>query len=85
MHLDAGYDSTTTHDLLDELGRRAVISTKEFPLRAGRRWVVERTRSWHNRGFRNLTIATDRRSRVIEAYIALANAAIVLRRLPAEA
>lgn len=38
VHLDAGYDSTKTRELLDELGRRAVISQKGFPLQAG---VVE--------------------------------------------
>ena len=85
VHLDAGYDSAKTRDLLAELGCRAVISIKGFPLQAGRRWVVERTNSWHNRGFRKLAICTERRARVIEAYTALANAVIVLRRLLAEA
>lgn len=33
VHLDAGYDSTKTRDLLDELGCTGVISTKGFPLR----------------------------------------------------
>lgn len=81
VHLDAGYDSATTRELLDELGCHSVISQKGHPLQAGRRWVVERTHSWHNRGFKKLAICTERRTRVIEAYIALANAVIVLRRL----
>ena len=85
VHLDAGYDSATPRDLLDELGCGSVISIKGFPLRAGKRWVVERTNSWHNRGFRKLAICTEGRARVIEAYIALANAVIVLRRLLTEA
>ena len=85
VHLDAGFDSTKTRDLLDELGCEAVISTKGFPLQAGRRWVIERTNSWHNRGFKKLAICTERRARVIEAFIALANAVIVLRRLLREA
>ena len=77
VHLDAGYDSRKTRDLLDELGCRGVISIKGFPLQAGARWVVERTNSWHNRGFKKLAICTERRSRVIDAFIALANAAII--------
>lgn len=81
VHLDAGYDSTKTRDLLDELGCDAVISQKGFPLQAGARWVVERTNSWHNRGFRKLAICTERRTRVIDAFIALANAVIIVRRL----
>lgn len=81
VHLDAGYDSSKTRDLLDELGCQGVISQKGFPLQAGRRWVVERTNSWHNRGFKKLAICTERRVRVIEAFIALANAIIIVRRL----
>ncbi len=81
MHLDAGYDSTTTRDLLDELGCRAVISKKGFPLQAGARRVVERPNAWHSRGFAKLLVCTERRTRVIDAFIALANAVIVIRRL----
>jgi transposase len=44
VHLDAGYDSTKTRDLLEELGCHGVISVKGFPLQAGARWVVERTK-----------------------------------------
>jgi transposase len=51
VHLDAGYDSSKTRSLLTELGCEWVISQKGFPLQAGARWVVERTNSWHNRGF----------------------------------
>lgn len=85
VHLDAGYDSTKTRDLLQELGCQGVISVKGFPLQAGARWVVERTNSWHNRGFKKLAICTERCSRVIEAFIALANAVIITRRLIAQA
>lgn len=81
VHLDAGYDSGKTRDLLDELGCHGVISQKGFPLQAGKRWVVERTNSWHNRGFKKLAICTERRARVIDAFVALANAVIVIRRL----
>ena len=85
VHLDAGYDSAVTRELLDEFGCQGVISKKGFPLQAGARWVVERTNSWHNRGFKKLAICTERRARVIEAFIALANAAIIVRRLLREA
>jgi transposase len=81
VHLDAGYDSAKTRDLLVELGCDAVISQKGFPLQAGARWVVERTNSWHNRGFKKLAICTERRVRVTDAFIALANAVIIVRRL----
>ena len=46
--------------------------------------MVERTNSWHNRGFKKLLICTERRTIVIEAFIALANA-IITRRLIGEA
>lgn len=81
VHLDAGYDSAKTRELLDELGCHGVISRKGTPLQAGARWVVERTNSWHNRGFKKLLICTERRTRVIEAFIALAGAIIIVRRL----
>lgn len=81
VHLDAGYDSAKTRDLLDELGCTGVISKKGFPLQAGARWVVERTHSWHTRGFKKLQICTERRTSVIDAFIALANAIIITRRL----
>ena len=81
VHLDAGYDSAKTRDLLTERGCRGVISKKGFPLQAGARWVVERTNSWHTRGFRKLQICTERSGCVIDAFIALANAVIIIRRL----
>lgn len=81
VHLDAGYDSGKTRDLLDTLGCDYVISKKGEPLQAGARWVVERTNSWHTRGFRKLQICTEVRTRVIDAFIALAAAIITTRRL----
>lgn len=85
VHLDAGYDSHKTRDLLAELGCAGVISTKGTPLQADQRWVVERTNSWHNRGFKKLSLCTERTGRVIEALIALANAVIITRRLLTQA
>jgi len=34
---------------------------------AGARLVVERTNSWHNRGFRKLHICTEKRACVVDA------------------
>lgn len=85
VHLDAGYDSRKTRDLLESLGCDWVISKKGTPLQTGARWVVERTNSWHTRGFRKLQICTEVRAHVIDAFIALANAIIITRRLIREA
>lgn len=85
VHLDAGYDSTKTRGLLTELGCDWEISTKGEPLQTGSRWVVERTNAWHTRGFKKLLICTERRARVNDAFIALANAVIIIRRLIREA
>ena len=81
VNLDAGYDSQKTRELLDELGCQAQISAKGTPLQTGARWPVERTNSWHNRGFKKLATCTEVRTRVINAFIALANAIIITRRL----
>lgn len=81
VHLDAGYDSKATRALLAKLGCQSVISIKGEPLQAGGRWVVERTNSWHNRGFKKLHLCTEVRTRVIDAFIALAGAIITTRRL----
>lgn len=85
VHLDAGYDSRKTRDLLTVLGCDWEISEKGTPLQTGARWVVERTNSWHTRGFRKLQICTERRAVVIDAFIALAAAIITTRRLIREA
>lgn len=85
VHLDAGYDSRKTRDLLRVLGCDWEISKKGTPLQTGARWVVERTNSWHTRGFRKLQICTERHSIVIDAFIALAAAIIITRRLIREA
>lgn len=85
VHIDAGYDSGKTRELLKVLGCDHVISAKGEPLQAGARWVVERTNSWHNRGFKKLLVCTERHARVIEAFIALANAVIIVRGLVRQA
>jgi IS5 family transposase len=50
VHLDRGYDSRATRERLEERGLLAEISRKgkPAPLAATKRWVVDRTNSWHN-------------------------------------
>jgi transposase len=81
VQLDADHDSSKTRELLATLGCDWQISTKGTPLQCDARWVVERTNSWHNPGFKKLAICTEVRTRVIDAYIALANAIIIIRQL----
>jgi hypothetical protein len=49
-HLDRGYDSTVTRELLTRLGFSGQIARKGVPapVQAGTRWVVERTHAWMN-------------------------------------
>ena len=50
IHLDRAYDSATTRQKLAACGLTPEISDKgkPAPLRATKRWVVERTNSWQN-------------------------------------
>jgi hypothetical protein len=50
VYLDRGYDSGITRERLQERGLLAEISQKgkPAPLKAGMRWVVERTNSWQS-------------------------------------
>ena len=82
LHLDRGYDSTKTRDLLDILGYDADIATKgtPAPIQAGKRWPVERTHSWMN-GYGKLRRFTDKRKIIVEFYLYLAAALTVIRRL----
>lgn len=81
VHLDAGYDSAKTRGLLNELGCAAKVARKgkPAPTQVGKRWEVEPTNSWHNRGFKKLAICTEKRTRVIDAFIALSNAIMAVR------
>ena len=49
MHLDRGYDSNATRERQEERGLISEISQKgkPSPLGATKRWVVQRTSSWH--------------------------------------
>ena len=67
VHLDRGYDSNATREQLEEPGLISEISQmgKPSPLGATKRWVVERTSSWHN-AHKKLAWCTERRERVVD-------------------
>jgi hypothetical protein len=76
-HLDDGYDSTVTGDLLGELGLQAQIAHKgtPAPVQATRRWPIERTHSWMN-DHGKIRRCTDRSAVVVEFYLYLTAALI---------
>ncbi len=82
VHLDRGYDSDTTRDLLGQRGMTGQIAEKgkPAPIQASRRWPVERTNAWGNQ-FKKLVWNTERHDPVIDAFLAFAHAIITLRRL----
>jgi hypothetical protein len=82
VYLDRGYDGRPSRALLDELGFRGAIARKGVPapLQAGTRWMVERTHSWMN-GYGKLRRCTEKRSAVVDFYLFLAAAIVVIRRL----
>jgi len=81
-HLNAGYDSTITRQLLDELGFTGQIAHKGAPgpIQAGRRWPVEGTHSWMN-GYGKLRRMTDCDATIVTFYLYLAAAFITVRAL----
>ena len=82
VHLDRGYDSNATRERLEERELIAEISQKgkPSPLGATKRWVVERTGSWHN-AHKKLLWCTERRGRVIDFWVAFSEVVIIVRRL----
>jgi transposase len=82
VHLDRGYDSSVTRERLQERGLNAQIANKgkPAPLRAGQRWVVERTNSWHN-AHKKLVWCTEREGQVIDFWVAFSDVVIIVRRL----
>jgi hypothetical protein len=82
LHLDRGYDSAKTRDLLEILGYHGDIAVKgtPAPIQAGKRWPVERTHSWMN-GYGKLRRFTDKRKIIVEFYLYLAATLTVTRRL----
>jgi Transposase DDE domain len=81
-HLDAGYDSSPTRQTLEVQGFAAQIAHKgtPAPIQAGRRWPVERTRSWMN-GYGKLRRITDRDAAIVRFYLYLAAAFVTVRAL----
>jgi transposase len=86
VHLDRGYDSKATRERLEERGLKAEISQKDkpAPLAATKRWIVERTNSWHNT-HKKLVWCTERQGRVIDFWVAFSDVIIIVRRLIREA
>jgi hypothetical protein len=81
-HLDRGYDSKRTRELLNEIGFDAQIARKGVPapIQIGKRWEVERTNSWMN-GFGKIRRCTGRNAQVIDFYLYLAAAIVTVRQL----
>jgi hypothetical protein len=82
IHLDRGYDGRPTRALLEALGFDGAIARKGIPapIQAGSRWVVERTHQWMN-GYGKLRRCTEKRQAVVDFYLYLAAALVVLRQL----
>jgi hypothetical protein len=81
-HLDRGYDSTVTRQVLDEMGFAGQIARKGIPapIQAGTRWVVERTHAWMN-GYGKLRRCTERDAKIVDFYLYLAAALVTIRQL----
>jgi transposase len=82
VHLDRGYDGTPTRALLAALGFDGAIARKGVPapIQAGARWVVERAHQWMN-GYGKLRRCTEKRQPIVDFYLFLAAALVVLRQL----
>jgi hypothetical protein len=82
MHLDRGYDSGKTRQLLDILGYEPHIAERGMPapIQAGKRWPVERTHSWMN-GYGKLRRCTEKSKLIVDFYLFLAATLTVIRRL----
>jgi transposase len=82
VHLDAGYDYQTCRQVLADRGMAGQIATRGLPapIQAGRRWPVERTHAWANQ-YGKLRWCTERRRIVVQFWLLLALALIVVGRL----
>ena len=82
VHLDRGYDGRPTRMLLEALGFDGAIARKGVPapVQAGSRWVVERAHGRMN-GYGKLRRCTEMLRPVVDFYLFLAAALVVIRRL----
>jgi transposase len=82
IHLDRGYAGSPTRALLDAFGFDGAIARKGIPapVQAGSRWVVERAHQWMN-GFGKLRRCTEKLRPIVDFYLFLAAALVVIRRL----
>jgi transposase len=82
VHLDAGYDYQPCRQVLADRGMVGQIATRGVPapIQAGRRWPVERSHAWANQ-YGKLRWCTERRQVVVEFWLLLALALIVVGRL----
>ncbi|WP_182546148.1 IS5 family transposase [Halosaccharopolyspora lacisalsi] len=82
VHLDSGYDSGKTRDVLTGRGLHGESARKgdKAPIQASQRWHVERTNAWHN-AFNRLQRCYERRKTVVDAFFDLADAIVTLRAL----
>jgi transposase len=82
VHLDAGYDYQPCRQVLADRGMAGQIATRGLsaPIQAGRRWPVERTHAWANQ-YGKLRWCTERRRIVVQFWLLLALALIVVGRL----
>ena len=82
VHLDRGYDSGPARAVLDERCLEGVIARKGVPapIQAGSRWTVERTHAWMN-GYGKLRRCTEKLRAVVDFYLFLAAALVVIRQL----
>jgi hypothetical protein len=82
VHLDAGYDYQPCRQVLADRGMVGQIATRGVPapIQAGRRWPVERTHAWANQ-YGKLRWCTERRQVVVQFWLLLALALIVVGRL----
>jgi hypothetical protein len=76
-----------SRELLEDRELVGMISEKgkPAPLRATKRWVVERTNSSWSNAHKKLVWCTEREGRVIDFWIAFSNAIIIVGRLIREA
>ncbi len=82
VHLDRAYNSLTTRRKLEARSLIGEISQKgkPAPVSATKRWIVERTNSWHN-AHKKLVWCTERRGAVIDFWVAFSEVVIIVRRL----